>query len=76
MDIKSFETNIAELLEVDSVNDTDVLENFEAWDSLTSLSIIAFVGENYNISLSSNDLIQAGSIRGLKDLVLSKLTNG
>jgi acyl carrier protein len=70
--MESFEKSIAELLEVDSVNDADILENFEAWDSLTSLSIIAFIDENYKISVSAKDLIQAKTVGGLKGLVLSK----
>jgi acyl carrier protein len=68
----NFESGIAELLEVDSVNELDVLENFEAWDSLTILSIIAFVDENYRISISAQDLINAKTIGGLKSLVTTK----
>jgi len=72
MDAKKFEDGVAELLEVDSINEADELENFEAWDSLTSLSIIAFIDENYNISVSAKDLIEAKTIAGLKKLVLLK----
>lgn len=68
----NFESGIAELLEVDSVNELDVLENFEAWDSLTMLSIIAFVDENYRISISAQDLINVKTIGGLKSLVTTK----
>ena len=68
----NFESGIAELLEVDSVNELDVLENFEAWDSLTMLSIIAFVDENYRISISAQDLINVKTIGGLKNLVTTK----
>jgi acyl carrier protein len=67
-----FEKEIAELLEVDSVEESDIIENFEAWDSLTSLSIISFIDENYNVSVSANDIILAKTIGGLKNLVLSK----
>ena len=63
---------IAELLEVDSVNDNDLLESFEAWDSLTSLSIIAFIEEKYSVNLSAADLLSARTIRGLKEMVLLK----
>ena len=65
--MENFENGIAELLEVEAVNDSDELENFEAWDSLTSLSIIAFIDENYKISVSRNDLTEAKTIGGLKN---------
>ena len=38
---------LAELLEVDLVKDDDVLDEFECWDSLTVLSIIALASESY-----------------------------
>ncbi len=70
--MEKFESGMAELLEVDTVDASDVLEGFEAWDSLTSLSIIAFIDENYGVSVSANDLVAAKTVGGLKDLVLTK----
>ena len=70
--MENFDSGMAELLEVDSVNDHDLLESFEAWDSLTSLSIIAFIEENYSVNLSAADLLSAKTISGLKELVLLK----
>lgn len=70
--MNEFENGLAELLEVDSVQDSDVLEDFESWDSLTSLSIIAFIDENYNVTVSGQELLQAKTIGGLRGLVESK----
>jgi acyl carrier protein len=70
--MENFENEMAELLEVDSVNESDRLQDFESWDSLTSLSIIAYIDEKYNVSMSAKDLIDAGTIGKLKDLVVSK----
>jgi acyl carrier protein len=70
--MENFETGMAELLEVDSVKDTDVLQDFEAWDSLTSLSIIAFIDENYKVSVSAKDLVDARTVGGLKEWVAAK----
>ncbi|MEG2071533.1 MAG: phosphopantetheine-binding protein [Bacteroidales bacterium] len=63
---------LAELLEVDTVNDTDVLVDFECWDSLTQLSIIALVNENYDVVLSAADIKEAKTIGGLKELINNK----
>lgn len=73
--MEEFHLGMAELLEVDSVNDSEVLEDFEAWDSLTSLSIIAFVEENYKVPLTRKDLIGAKTIGGLKELILARSKN-
>ena len=42
-----FYEKIAEILEVDTVNATDVLADFAEWDSLSVLSAIAMVGADY-----------------------------
>ena len=70
--MENFESKMAELLEVDSVTESDVLQNFEAWDSLTSLSIIAFIDENYKVSVSAKDLTKSETIGELKNLILTK----
>lgn len=71
--MESFEDDIAELLEVDSVTDTDVLEDFESWDSLTILSIIAYIDESYNVTISASDLKETKTVGDLKDLVKAKV---
>ena len=68
--MESFQNEIAELLEVESVTECDELESFEAWDSLTSLSIIAFIDEKYKVSISSNELLNSKNVGGLKNLIL------
>jgi acyl carrier protein len=70
--MESFEQKMAELLEVDTVNESDELESFDAWDSLTSLSIIAFIDEDYHVNVSAKDLTESKTVGGLKKLVLSK----
>jgi len=73
--MESFESSMAELLEVDSVREEEVLEEFDAWDSLTALSVIAFIDENYKVPVSAKELREAKTIGGLKSLVMSKHTN-
>ncbi len=62
---------MAELLEVDSVSESDKLMEFESWDSLTSLSIIAFVDEKYHVSLSAKDLVVSETFGTLAMVILS-----
>ena len=60
---------LAELLEVDEVKDSDVLEDFECWDSLTILSIIAWASENYGKTLLAKDVNEAKTVGGLLALL-------
>ena len=54
---------LAELLEVDSVQDDEVLT--DCWDSLTVLSIIALASEKYNKTLLAKDINASKTIGGL-----------
>lgn len=67
-----FLSRLAEILEVDSVNDEDVLEKFDCWDSLTMLSIIALVSEVYGKQLNNKEVRDAKTIGGLKSLINGK----
>lgn len=70
--MENFLEQIAELLEVDVVNEADELKSFEAWDSLTILSIIAMANENYGVVLNAAEINGANTIAGLWSLIESK----
>lgn len=70
--MENFLEQMAELLEVDAVNESDELKSFEAWDSLTILSIIAMANDNYGVVLSAAELNEAKTIAGLWSLIESK----
>ena len=63
--MEKMKEQLAELLEVDEVKDSDVLEDFECWDSLTILSIIAWASENYGKTLLAKDVNEAKTVGGL-----------
>ena len=70
--METFLNQMAELLEVDSVNANDEIISFEAWDSLTSLSIIALSDEEYGVTISAQDILNAKTIQGLHQFIESK----
>jgi acyl carrier protein len=49
-------TKLAEILEAETVTADDVLADFEYWDSLTVLSIIATLDSAYGVNLTSADI--------------------
>ena len=70
--MEQFLEQMAELLEVDVVNEFDELKSFEAWDSLTILSIIATANENYGVVLNAKEKKKKKTIGGLWKLIESK----
>ena len=71
--MENFDGEIAEILEVDSVNMDDQLTSFDCWDSLTILSIIALASETYNVTISASEVNAAASVGELKALIQSKV---
>jgi acyl carrier protein len=67
-----FLNQMAELLEVESVNLQDEITSFDAWDSLTSLSIIALADDVYSVSISAQDILNAKTIESLYQFIQSK----
>ena len=63
--MEDFKENLADLLEVDSVNDSDYFNSFDTWDSLTILSIIAYVDEDFGVSVSAQKLDEVETVGGL-----------
>ena len=70
--MENFDGEIAEILEVDSVNMDDQLTAFDCWDSLTILSIIALASETYQVTISAAEVNAAATVGGLKNLIQSK----
>jgi len=70
--MENFISSISEILEVESVELSDELDSFEAWDSLTVLSIIAFCDSEYGVALSAEEIDDSGTVLGLKELIQGK----
>jgi acyl carrier protein len=70
--MENFYAKLAEILEVDEVKPDDVLQDFENWDSLTVLSIVATLDANYGVNLTAGDLRRITTGGELASLVESR----
>ncbi len=70
--MQKFLENITELLEEETVEKSAVLNEFDAWDSLTILSIISMADEEYNVTISADEINSAKTVEGLFNLINSK----
>ena len=71
--MEEFLTLIAEILEEESVQPNDQLSSFDAWDSLTILSIIALCDSEFNAQLSAEEVENSETILALRELIESKM---
>lgn len=74
MDKQLFLERLKDALELDPttvVEMDDDFRDYDEWDSLARLSLIAMLDQEYNVQLESNDFKDINSIQSLFDWVLS-----
>lgn len=72
MDKEKFLVDLAEILEEDAVKESDVLADFEAWDSLSILSIISYVSETYKKQLKNDEIRSQETVEDLFSYIENK----
>jgi acyl carrier protein len=70
--MEGFYERLAEILDENKVEPENVLAEFQQWDSLSALSVVAMVDENYGVTLSAEDLAGTRTAGALLALVTSK----
>lgn len=70
--MNNFYQKLADILEIEDIQDEDVLRDFEYWDSLTVLSILAMLDSEMSINMSSDELDDCITARDLFVKVESK----
>ena len=63
---------MAEILEEETVKESDVLADFEAWDSLSILSIISYVSETYKKQLKNDEIRSQETVEDLFSYIENK----
>lgn len=51
-----FYTDLADLLEVDEIDPAHALEDYENWDSLTIISLIAMLDSDFGVNMTAKDI--------------------
>lgn len=75
MNINEFIEHFAEQFEETDASEFKAETNFhdlDEWSSLTALSIIAMVDEEYDVTLKGNDIQNSQTIEELYNLVISR----
>lgn len=67
--MEQFKERLIDIFEVEEINDTDVIKQFEAWDSLTLLSIIATIDSEFGFQMSASDFDKIETIADLLQFI-------
>jgi acyl carrier protein len=67
-----FYEELAEILDVDKVDQDDHLRDFEDWDSLTVMSVLAMADSIYGVTIWPEELKSATTAGDLASLIEGK----
>ena len=70
--IEKFSAQFEEI-EVDNINKDVNFKLLDTWDSLTSMSIMVMIEDEYNVKLTAQEIKSPNSVEELFKLVKSKL---
>lgn len=73
MDKPEFYQRLAEILDVEDVQPENVLKDFDGWDSLAILSVLAMADAKYSVSIKADEIRSVVSAQDLANLVEAKL---
>jgi len=65
-------TEMVDILEVDAVKPEDKLRDFDSWDSLSALSVIAMAESRFGVNIAAQELKSVETVQSLYDLIQSK----
>ncbi len=68
-----FYQKLREILECDEVSRENDIGDFENWDSLGVLTILAMIDSTYKVSISSEEFLKVRKVGDLEDIVRAKL---
>jgi len=63
---------LANILEDDEVSPDSKLKEYDTWDSLAALSLVAFVRTKFHVAITSEDLARVRTASELEAVVTSR----
>jgi acyl carrier protein len=72
MDKPEFYQRLAAILDIEEVKAEDVLKDYEQWDSLAILSVLAMADSKYGVTIKAEEIRSAVTAENLAALVEAK----
>jgi len=75
MNVESFIeklTNVFEDTDISTLSPETAFRDIEEWDSLTALSLIAMVDEEYSLKLTGDDIKSATTLNDIFEIIKNK----
>jgi acyl carrier protein len=74
MHVEFLAEQLVEIFEIDEVKPLDTLRDFELWDSLSVISLIAVLDEHFGINIEATELAEVITVEDLYSFVEQRRT--
>jgi acyl carrier protein len=72
MDKLEFYKKLAEILDLEEVKPENILKDFDGWDSLAVLSVLAMADSKYGVSIRAEEIRSVVTAMDLANLIEAK----
>ena len=72
MDKPEFYQRLAEILDVEEVKPENAMKDFDGWDSLAILSVLAMADAKYGVSIQATEIRSVVTVEDLARLIEAK----
>jgi acyl carrier protein len=72
IDHNEFYVKLAEILDVDEIQPESILKDFDEWDSLAVLSVLAMADSKYGVTIRADEIRTVNTAADLAQLVAAK----
>lgn len=70
--MKELNIEMADILEVDSISDDEILTESDMWDSLARLTLLSYIDKQYGVNLFQADIANVKTVADIKEVIKSK----
>ncbi|QKF73469.1 hypothetical protein AFAEC_1308 [Aliarcobacter faecis] len=70
--MKELNIEMADILEVDSISDDEILTESDMWDSLARLTLLSYIDKQYGVNLFQPDIANVKTVADIKAVIKSK----
>lgn len=60
---------LLDVLEVDTISDSDTIDTVEKWDSVRHLKLVMAIEQHFNVTFEADEIFELGSVQAIIDAV-------
>lgn len=64
-----------EIFELEQIHESDVLRDYDLWDSLSVISLLAFIDSEWGVTLDAEDITEVNTVSDLWKFIETRIAN-